>query len=69
VADGLCTIWDYTKLGQEGGPLLLSTELPSHQRIAILLHKSLKIGTLNKILRIVAALKNTTREEILSAMF
>jgi predicted RNA binding protein YcfA (HicA-like mRNA interferase family) len=62
---GLCKHWNYEKLGQEGSHVLLGTETPSHQRIAVPLHKSLTIGTLNSILRAVATHKCTTREEIL----
>jgi predicted RNA binding protein YcfA (HicA-like mRNA interferase family) len=68
LADGLCRHWNYRETSQEGSHLLLETNLPSHQRIAIPLHKSVKVGTLNNILRTVAAHKGVTREVILGAI-
>ena len=65
LARGLCKHWEYREVSQEGSHLLLATEIPSHQRIAIPLHTSVKVGTLNNILRSVAAHKGTTREAIL----
>ena len=65
LARGLCKHWGYRELNQEGSHLLLATEEPSHQRIAIPLHRSIKVGTLNNILRAVATHKGTTREAIL----
>jgi predicted RNA binding protein YcfA (HicA-like mRNA interferase family) len=65
LASGLCKHWKYREVSQEGSHLLLATDVPSHQRIAIPLHKSVKVGTLNNILRTVAAHKGTTREAIL----
>lgn len=68
LANGLCKYWEYKEAAQEGSHLLLTTEVPTHQRIAIPLHRSIKIGTLNKILRSVAAHKGKSREEILRAI-
>jgi hypothetical protein len=64
LARGLSKHWEYREINQEGSHLLLATEVPSHQRIAIPLHSSLNVGTLNGILRTVAAHKGTTREAI-----
>ena len=61
----LCARWGYTKVHQVGSHIILQTETPRHHRIAIPDHKSLRIGTLNAILREVAAAKNVTREDLL----
>jgi len=49
-----------------GSHVILQTETPEHQRIAIPNHPALKIGTLHGILRSVAAHKGVERETILS---
>jgi len=63
---GLCQAWGYRLIHQVGSHAVLETEEPSHHRIAVPLHKSLRVGTLNSILRDVARHKGTSREEILS---
>jgi hypothetical protein len=47
---------------------VLQTEQPSHHRIAVPAHKSLRIGTLNAILKAVARHKNASRDEILQSL-
>ncbi len=64
----LCSHWDYVQIHQSGSHIILDTEVPSHQRIAIPAHKNLRIGTLNNILRSVAAHKGITREDILGSL-
>jgi predicted RNA binding protein YcfA (HicA-like mRNA interferase family) len=54
-----------SKVHQVGSHIILQTETPRHHRIAIPDHKPLRVGTLNAILREVAAAKNVTREDIL----
>lgn len=61
----LCRNWGYRVVHQEGSHIVLETESPSHQRIAVPAHKSLRIGTLNAILRAVARHKSVERTEIL----
>jgi len=68
LARGLCKYWGYREVSQEGSHLLLATEVPTHQRIAIPLHRSLKVGTLKEILRAVAAHKGTTSNDILKSI-
>ncbi|VGO19242.1 type II toxin-antitoxin system HicA family toxin [Pontiella sulfatireligans] len=68
LARTLCRKWGYKEIHQTGSHIILETEDPSHQRIAIPAHKSLKIGTLNSILRCVADHKSTTRERILDTL-
>ena len=68
LATGLCQRWDYRQTNQVGSHIVLETESPTHQRISIPEHKSVKIGTLTSILRAVAAHKGVTREEILESV-
>jgi predicted RNA binding protein YcfA (HicA-like mRNA interferase family) len=69
LADGLCRHWAYRKVSQTGSHIILQTEQPSHQRIAIPAHKSLRVGTLSAILRLVANHKGVSREAIGSKLF
>ena len=64
----LCVEWGYMQVHQSGSHIILDTETPSHQRIAVPAHKSLRVGTLNNILRTVATHKGVTREEILASI-
>jgi predicted RNA binding protein YcfA (HicA-like mRNA interferase family) len=64
----LCRDWGYRKVHQEGSHIVLETDQPSHQRIAVPAHKSLRIGTLNAILKAVARQKNVSRDEILQSL-
>ena len=65
LADHLCRRWEYIKVNQVGSHIILQTQTSTHHRIAIPAHKSLRIGTLNSILRDVAAHKQIDREVIL----
>lgn len=64
----LCRTWGYSKVHQVGSHAILETDDPSHQRIAIPLHRSLRVGTLNNILRDIARHKDISRDEILSSL-
>jgi len=46
----------------------LQTEIPQRHRLSVPDHKPLRIGTLNAILREVAAAKGVTREDILATL-
>lgn len=61
----LCRNWGYKVADQEGSHILLTTERPSHQRIAIPNHSAIRVGTLQNILRAVAAHHGVEREDIL----
>lgn len=61
----LCRDWEYRVVHQVGSHIVLQTETPSHQRIAIPAHKNLRLGTLSAILKAVATHKGVTREQIL----
>ena len=64
----LCSHWDYVQVHRSGSHIVLCTEKPSHQRIVVPAHKSLRIGTLNNILRAVATHKGVDRAAILSTL-
>ena len=64
----LCRDWGYQKVHQSGSHVILQTGAPASHRIAIPAHASLRIGTLNGILRAVAEHKGVTREAILGTL-
>ena len=68
LAKALCKHWHYVQSHQSGSHIILDTEKPSHHRIAIPAHTSLRIGTLNAILRSVADHKGVMRNAILSTL-
>ena len=64
----LCRDWGYRHAGQVGSHVTLVTDSPSHQRIVVPAHKTLRVGTLNAVLRSVAKQKAVSREEILRSL-
>jgi predicted RNA binding protein YcfA (HicA-like mRNA interferase family) len=64
----LCRDWDYHAVNQEGSHVILQTTTPVHQRLSVPNHKPLRIGTLNAILRVVAAHKGVDRQAVLSSL-
>jgi predicted RNA binding protein YcfA (HicA-like mRNA interferase family) len=66
LAKALCKHHAYLEVHQVGSHIILQTDSPTSHRIAIPAHPNLRIGTLNAILRAVAAHKGISREEILS---
>jgi predicted RNA binding protein YcfA (HicA-like mRNA interferase family) len=64
----LCARWAYRQVNQVGSHIILQTEIPLHHRISIPDHQPLRIGTLNAILRQVAAAKGVTREDVLATL-
>ena len=64
----LCRHWGYAKVNQVGSHIILQTQQPSSHRIAIPAHKSVRIGTLNAILRAVANHKGVDRQAILDSL-
>ncbi|MGI8961300.1 MAG: type II toxin-antitoxin system HicA family toxin [Bryobacteraceae bacterium] len=62
----LCRRWGYGIVNQVGSHL--QTDGPSSHRIAIPAHKTLRVGTLNGILRDVAKHKGIDRESILRSL-
>ena len=68
LAKVLCRDWGYQIIHQVGSHIVLQTSTPFPHRIAIPAHASLRIGTLNGILRSVAEHKGTTKEAILESL-
>ena len=64
----LCVRWSYRQVNQVGSHIVLQTETPQHHRLSIPDHRPLRIGTLNAILRQVAAVKGVSREDILATL-
>ena len=64
----LCAQWAYRQVNQVGSHIILQTETPQHHRLSIPDHKPLRLGTLNAILRQVAAAKGVAREDILATL-
>jgi predicted RNA binding protein YcfA (HicA-like mRNA interferase family) len=57
---------DYRVVHERGSHIALETDEPSHQRIAIPDHQSLRLGTLIAIFRAVASHKHVERDAIIS---
>jgi predicted RNA binding protein YcfA (HicA-like mRNA interferase family) len=68
LAEALCRRWQYSRVHQSGSHIVLETEEPSHQRIAVPDHDALRIGTFNSILRAVSNHKGVTREAIVATL-
>ena len=64
----LCRKWGYRQIHQVGSHVIIETDVPSHQRMAVPNHPSLRIGTLNAILRLVAEHKKVAKEKILESL-
>lgn len=64
----LCRRWGYGVVNQVGSHIILQTDEPSSHRIAIPAHKTLRVGTLNGILRDVAEHKGVSRGSILKSL-
>ena len=68
LARALVRDWGYAQVNQVGSHIILQTEYPSHHRLSVPDHDSLRIGTLNAILRSVAEAKQVRREDIISSL-
>jgi predicted RNA binding protein YcfA (HicA-like mRNA interferase family) len=64
----LCRDWGYRQVHQVGSHVILETDQPSHQRLAVPDHKVLRVGTLNALLRLVAEHKAVRREDLLNKL-
>jgi len=64
-AQFLCRHWNYVIVHQTGSHIILETEIPAHQRIAIPAHKNLRVGTLHSIIKSIAEHKKISRQDIL----
>jgi predicted RNA binding protein YcfA (HicA-like mRNA interferase family) len=68
LARHLCSNWGYRRVHQVGSHIVLETDDPSHQRIAITAHRPLRIGTLASVLRVIATHKGISREDLLESL-
>ena len=68
LADVLCQRWQYSKVHQAGSHIILETSEPSHQRIAVPDHHTLRLGTFSSILRAVAQHKGVSRDAIITTL-
>lgn len=57
---------DYKIIHQRGSHMVLETSKPSHHRITIPDHKTLRIGTLSAIVKAVARHKGILKEDIVA---
>jgi predicted RNA binding protein YcfA (HicA-like mRNA interferase family) len=64
----LCRHWGYVEVNQAGSHIVLQTQESTPHRVAIPVHKTLRIGTLNGILRAVANHKGVDRQVILDSL-
>ena len=60
--------FDYVQVNQVGSHVILETEDPSHQRIAIPNHKMLRVGTLNSVISSVAKHKQINKAAVLEVL-
>ncbi|HEY3776915.1 MAG TPA: type II toxin-antitoxin system HicA family toxin [Rhizomicrobium sp.] len=60
--------WQYRQVNRVGSHIILQTEEPQHHRLSVPDHASLRVGTLNAILREVARVKNVSRDEIIDSL-
>ena len=65
LARALCKHYGYRQVNQEGSHIILQVETPRHHRVAVPDHRPLRLGTLNAILRAVAAAQAIDKEDIL----
>ena len=63
-----CRHWGYSRTGQVGSHVVLETDTPTPQRIVVPAHHNLRVGTLNAILRTVAAHKAVSRDGIVTTL-
>jgi predicted RNA binding protein YcfA (HicA-like mRNA interferase family) len=61
----LCKHYSYRRVNQEGSHVILETNTPRPHRISIPDHSSLRVGTLNAILKAIANVQGVERETIL----
>ncbi len=64
----LCRHWGYVRVNQVGSHIVVQTQEPTPHRVSIPAHKTLRVGTLNGILRSVANHKSVDKQEILDSI-
>lgn len=68
LAKALCESFGYVRVHQSGSHIILQTESPSHHRLAVPAHPSLRIGTLNAILRSVADVQGLSKSALMETL-
>lgn len=68
LAAALCRDWGYVRVNQVGSHLVLQTQQPTPHRVSVPAHSTLRIGTLNAILKSVASHKGVERADILDSI-
>jgi predicted RNA binding protein YcfA (HicA-like mRNA interferase family) len=68
LVQALCRDWAYRVVHQEGSHVVLETSEPTHQRLAVPDHPTLRVGTLSAILRAVAKHKGVQRQALLDSL-
>ena len=66
VAKALEKHLDYGIVHERGSHIVLETESPTHQRIEIPDHSSLRVGTLSAIIRAIASHKGIDKNRLIS---
>ncbi len=61
----LCRHWGYVKVGSH---IILQTQEPTQHRVAVPAHKTLRVGTINSVLRDVSNHKGVDRQAILDSL-
>jgi predicted RNA binding protein YcfA (HicA-like mRNA interferase family) len=61
----LCREFEYVQNNQEGSHVILQTNAPRNHRLSVPNHPSLRPGTLNAILRVVAQAKGLEKTDLL----
>lgn len=64
----LCRHYGYKQVNQVGSHVILETSHPHQHRISIPKHDSLRLGTLNAILRAVAEAQNIEKRNIIAKL-
>jgi predicted RNA binding protein YcfA (HicA-like mRNA interferase family) len=68
LAECLCRSWGYRRVHQVGSHVVLETDDPARQRVVMPAHKTLRLGTLQAIVRAVATHKAVSRDDILASL-
>lgn len=68
VVKALCRDWGYREVHQVGSHIILQTDSPTSHRLSVPDHHPVRLGTLNAIIRSVAAHKRVDREQVLQTL-
>ena len=69
LARALERAFGYRRIHQQGSHLILETDRRRRHRLAISAHKSLRVGTLNAILRAVTGAQDMRKEDVAQMLF